>query len=560
MPLLKRKAVEDLVPGRETLYSQAGNVATAGTLVTDNLVQRLLRHRTPVVTVILPSREESSAGKGTDLVEGFVREKEGLPFQQERARLFEHVKKLYKPYGELVNRSFQGKLGARLMKADFLLERKPEPMYKPGILSGSLGIYGTSEANGQFNDRKAIVESLEGIYDLLESRDSPGRLFLDSVRLCAIYDSESKDRVRVIDPGNALAWHATDTAILTLAALQDLSRRRREAGLPESTEEFEKAKTQSSSHHSVSVRADRFHYPRATVIEAALGCVLHALGYAHLSVNRLVARRPLLDDSPVSAEALKTIRRSQFAVRNLFEERADLSAIAKKVIFRMHQYPDGTGYPLQDEGSEAAIPEYARMAQIAADWDELVNPVLLPHPMGRAEAIARLSRLAGDHRPGGRSARYDRVLLDDFLRILKPWAEGERVDLHLGGQRSKKYYCGFVRGYASAESLLPEVCVLKNHQAGEAYAFGRVVFDLAGSRVLLLDEAGKVGASISGTQAEERDAKGDYRVKNAKIREMGKQLPELVCLDDIKDAWSPAEYFDPVYEVSRRPTAISRGR
>ena len=52
-------------------------------------------------------------------------------------------------------------------------------------------------------------------------------------------------------------------------------------------------------------------------------------------------------------------------------------------------------------------------------------------------------------------------------------------------------------------------------------------------------------------RADEKDEKGQYRIKNPKIREMLKHLPSLVCLDDIKDSWSMEEYLDPVFGVAR---------
>jgi hypothetical protein len=137
MPLLKRKAVEDLAAGKDALYSRARNVANAGTLATDTLIQRLLRHRVPVVTVIVPSREEAAGGMGKEEIERIVREKEGLPFALLRNRLFESCKKIYKPYSELINKAFWGKLGEKLIKADFLLERKPDILYRQGIFQRS---------------------------------------------------------------------------------------------------------------------------------------------------------------------------------------------------------------------------------------------------------------------------------------------------------------------------------------------------------------------------------------------------------------------------------------
>jgi hypothetical protein len=340
MPLLKRKAVEELAAGKDFLYSRAGNIANAGALVTDNLVQRLLRHRVPVVTVISLSREDAAKGMGPGDIERIVRAKEEAPFAVLRYRLFECAKKVYKPYSELTNRAFWGKLGEKLIKKDFLLERKPDILYRQGIYAGSMGLFSSSDANSQINDRKAIVDCLEGLYAIFSTADAP-RLYLDSIRLGAIYDADVKDRVRVLDPGNSFAWHATDTAILTLAALASMSARRKAQGLPESKEEFEKQKASITSHTTISVKAERFHYPQETVVDAALGGLLHSLGYAHLTVSRIASRRPLLDDSPRGQAEMKILRKSQFAVRNLFEERSDVSAIAKKVIFQMKQYPDG---------------------------------------------------------------------------------------------------------------------------------------------------------------------------------------------------------------------------
>ncbi len=116
MPLLKRKGVEDLLVGRDMLYSRAGNIAPAGAPVTDSL------------------------------------------------------------------------------KPDFLLERKPDLLFRQGIYAGSLGIYGSTDANGQYDDRKAILDCLDEIYSLLETMEAP-QLYLDSIRLGAIYDAGVKDSI-----------------------------------------------------------------------------------------------------------------------------------------------------------------------------------------------------------------------------------------------------------------------------------------------------------------------------------------------------------------------------
>jgi hypothetical protein len=550
VPLIKRKGVEDISVGKEMLYSRAGNIAPAGAVVTDTLVQRLLRHRVPVVTVIAPSREEASRGIGAADIERIVKEREETEFSVLRHKLFECTKKIYKPYSETTNRAFWGKLGEKLIKPDFLLERRPDILYRNGIYAGSLSLFGSSEGNNQFNDRKAVVDCLDGLYSLVEREEQP-RLYLDSIRLGAIYDAGVKDRIRILDPGNSYAWHAVDTAILTLAALANMSRRRRAQGLPESTEEFERQRNAITSHKTIVVKAERFHYPRETVIDAAMGALLHGLGFAHITINRIASKRPLFDLSPGAQEEIKTIRKSQYVVRNLFDERTDVSAIAKKVMFQMRRYPDGAGYPFAEAADIQFVPEYARMANIADDYDELVNPVLNPHPMGRTEALAFLERRSGDYRPGGSSARYDKVLLAEFLRILKAFEEGERVDLFMEGKRSRRYYCGFAHSYDAEARSLPRVCVLKNAVAGESYAYGRVVFDLEGLKLLLIDAGGKGGTVIDRARMDERDAKGDFRIKNDKIREMLRQLPDLAALDDVKDAWTTEEFSDPVFDVRK---------
>jgi response regulator RpfG family c-di-GMP phosphodiesterase len=117
---------------------------------------------------------------------------------------------------------------------------------------------------------------------------------------------------------------------------------------------------------------------------------------AHASIIRIASKRPLLDASTLSQASVKTLRKSQFVVRNLFEERTDVSAISKKVIFQMNQYPDGSGYPLPESEEFRPVPEFARMASIADDYDELVNPVLHPHPMGRTESLGFLAERSGE--------------------------------------------------------------------------------------------------------------------------------------------------------------------
>ncbi len=53
----------------------------------------------------------------------------------------------------------------------------------------------------------------------------------------------------------------------------------------------------------------------------------------------------------------------------------------------------------------------------------------------------------------------------------------------------------------------------------ESYAYGRVIFDLEGSRILLLGEAGGAGTTIGRDSMDQKDAKGEFRIKNPKIRE-----------------------------------------
>lgn len=126
MPFLKRKSVEDLVAGKDMLYSKAGNIAAAGSMVTDSLIQRLVRNKVPVVTVIYLTKEDEAKGLKAGDVEKLVKDKEDTDFSLLRLLLFESAKKLYKPYSELTNKAFWGKLGEKLIKKDFLLERRPD--------------------------------------------------------------------------------------------------------------------------------------------------------------------------------------------------------------------------------------------------------------------------------------------------------------------------------------------------------------------------------------------------------------------------------------------------
>lgn len=434
-------------------------------------------------------------------------------------------------------------------------------LYRAGIHQGSFTLYNTNDADGLGNDQKAIADILDRMCELLErmeyrsadakpaERTIP-RLFLDSVRLGTIFDAEAKSAVRVLDPGNAFAWHAVDTAILTLYALTNMSMKRRSLGFPESIDEYSRSKRAITSHHTIRTKADRFYYPRETIIQAAIGCVLHSLGYSHTTISRVVSRRPMLSGSEAHKEAVKTVRKGQFVVRNLFSERDDVSAIAKKVIWRMKQYPDGSGYPLIEVPESAIIPEYARMANLADDYDELTNPILNPNPLSRMEALALIRKGCGEYRAGVFSSKYDAALFDEFTQVLKPYEANERVDLFLEGKRSRKYYCGFVRSYSLTRKFLPQVSILKNADADEAYGYGRVIFDLEESRVLVLDEGGRLVGSYRRSELAEGGGGGSPKPMNPKISGMLRNMDALVILDEMKESCALADYVDPVYGVS----------
>ena len=85
------------------------------------------------------------------------------------------------------------------------------------------------------------------------------------------------------------------------------------------------------------------------------------------------------------------------------------------------------------------------------------------------------------HKPGKfePQARFDESLLREFLQILKPFENGEKVYLYPRGKRNESLFVG--RVYAYIGSHMPLISVLKDEKHNKTYRYGDLLFDLPNS-------------------------------------------------------------------------------
>lgn len=532
IPFIEQKSVENLVTGIDILYSPAGNLAGAGVFVDDNLKKRLENHRVPFVTVAHLFKEESGAGKTREDLEKAISEKEKAPLQSLRYRLFERVKKVYKPYNE-EGATFCAPGKKKRVRKDILLERSPESLHRADILAGSQAQIGEGDLRYLYEALKAIHRGIENLAptssEEARSESRIPRIFLESIRLNSIYDASKSDKVRLLNAGNAAAWHATDTAILFLYAAVNMNKQRRLDGLPESTVLFDKSRQRSNQSFSYTAR-DKFSYRDETVLDAAMGALLHAVGLSHTTINAIASKRPTLDGGAGGKLMAKTLRQNIHVAENLLD-REEVSAVAKMICRSQKEYPDGSGYARNREN--AFLHEFSRLFQIIDFYDEHCNPILNPEPFGRMDVILHMLAHSGDYSyspekfvPG---PKFDRSLLMDFLRILKPYEIFEKVHLYRKDTRRPKLYTGYVASYSRAKTYLPIVAILKDEEAERHYSPGALLFDL------------------------ENGLRMNYSIQEKKVTgtEIDSALRDLEIVDLPKAPGEMKSFQDPVFGAER---------
>lgn len=463
----------------ERLLLDAGVYAKAGTSADERIITHLGRHRVRVVPTVSLSYEERRAERGEEeLIREFLAGQSG-PFTTVRTRLYEKLKSCYVPFSE-ADSGFQAPGKRKQIVKGVLLEPRPEKLYLADIDAGSRAIL--PEASVRY-----LRDGLTSLYAMLSrltvrNRETRGkkrripRVGYHTIRLQTRYDGD-----RIATVGDAHVHHAVDCACYFLTAMININKERILAGAPLTEKRFDP--------NSSVEKETLFQYSQDFIVDAALGVLLHALGFAQSEIHQTVSTSTLIDGvSAAEQRRIKILQRNVTVLKNLIRDRHDISSISRMMLVMQKIYPDGSGYPPPNENRY--LHEFVRLFQIIALYDELTNPVTSHTPFSRMEVIQYLRDRAGsylfDRERFTPQSRFDAALLEGFLRILAPFEPGEKVYLYNGERRNAFLFVGRVHSYL--EEPIPLISILKDERSGKTYPFGRLVFHIPSSTGLFMEQ------------------------------------------------------------------------
>lgn len=472
----------------DRLLVDAGVFVKAGRKIDERAIKLLAEYKITFVPTLSLTYEETEKftllPADSSVEDYFIREihKRELPFKTVRNLLLEKLRSIYVPFHEN-NPVFQAKGKKKQIIADKLLEGDPPSLYQPDIDAGSEVLLSTGHI-------RYLTESIKALYKYLESRTYLGpdtrkqknrihRVTLHSIRL---HSSFSGNRLSIV--GDALPWQALDTAIYFLFAMTNMNKKRILKGCPLSVARFDPDKV-------VSVDGEFQYYP-GMICDAAMGVLLHNIGYCHETIHPLLSVRPNLDlKDQASLQKIRSLQKSFYVTRNLLRNRRDLSSITKMICFIQHEYADGTGFPSLN--TNKYLHEILRLFQIIKFYDEMTNPVISKTCFSRFEVIEYLKKHSGEYNYRKDEfvpqKRFDAALLEEFLQILAPYDIGEKLYLYPPEKRNRYYFVG--RVYSYLDSYIPLISILIDERNNKKYRFGELLFYLPGGTAFYL-KGGKI--------------------------------------------------------------------
>ena len=478
MPSIERKNI-DRIRSDDRLLVDISTFSKAGRLLDDKAVKILVRHKALTLSTIKLTYEETERVKKSNgmldpdriISDGIDNRTDQL--MKLRYRLLEKVKSFYMPFRE-THQIFNVSGKKKHLTLGKLLEQEPGPLYDRDIKAGS-------EALMPPNDLKYVGEIVKAIYGVMDRRirpyPEPGkkktkRLSLNSIRLQSVYNA---DRLQTV--GDALPWHAVDTALYFLFTMISINKKRIIRGRAMSLARFDPDKKTDIN--------EEFQYPSEFIIEAAVGILLHKIGYYHDKIQQIVSSKPVfvLEDSR-SQNNIRLMQKNYFIGRNMLKNRDDISSISRMMYSFQYEYSDGTGFPPVND--HKFLHEFVRLFQLVDFYDEMTNPVIGKTAYSRMDVIDYIRKHSGYYSYGRerfiRQKRFDEKLFNEFLEVLAPYEMEEKIYIYPEKNTDEHIFVG--RVYSYLNSYIPLISILKDERSGKRYNFGQLLMFIPTSMIM----------------------------------------------------------------------------
>ena len=476
MPIIERKTL-DRVHNTDFFYLDAGNMIKAGHKAENN-AGALGKFNVSVITVVNPTKEEKAQtldSKLPQLIQHFIEKRSSENNEDLKIRLRETLSSMYVPFSEN-DQAFNIPGKKKYLSENELLTRKLESINFEQVSAGSSRLISKYKLKFAVD----IIKEIQAGYHKLkpleegqkEQRGTMKRIHVNSIRLNSWYED---NRFRTM--GDALINQAIDTALLYLHVFTNINKKRILEDRPMSDSRFDPSKRKSSE--------GIYQYSEDFITEAAVGILLHNIGYSHQKVHQIISGKQVLTPGKVlDDEKIKFIQRSLNVGKHLLD-REDISSISRLICTMQKDYPDGTGFPAPNENKQ--LYEFIRLFHIVQFYDNMVNPVLTRFPYSRMDVIEYMKEHSGEYKYTGekfsKQPLFDSRLLKEFLSVLAPYDKMEKVYLYEKGNHNQQLFVGKVISYPN--SHFPLISILKDERKGKEYRDGSLFMHIPSSSMLV---------------------------------------------------------------------------
>ncbi|QMU99008.1 hypothetical protein F0310_00985 [Borrelia sp. A-FGy1] len=481
MILKEIKKIEDLTEN-DIIFSNIGNLSKLSTRVNDKIIKVLKQGNVTRIPVI-----NNYANIPHEKLVNIINEellKNEINLLKED--LFHSLKEIYKPFSEK-DKIFTIAGKKRLINLNILMEENPDSIYSKEIIEGSFKILPIHKI---ISIQKLLIE-IYNYFDFQKMRNKDNlsnsktikKLYLHSIRrdweLC-------NGKIKTI--GDSVLLHAIDTTIYFLITIAQLNKERAVKDAPRSTSKFFIDK----GHYT---QLTEFFYDNNTILQAALGVLLHPIGLMHINILKELKDKISLKNKETEEKyklKIEYLDKSINISKNLFRMREDISPITKMIINGQKNYLNSKSHT--DIKIKKFTHELIRIFCIIDAYDEMVNPIIIKEPVNPLEAIEFLFQNSEKYhwdtdKPNKhlKNKKFDIEMLKIFLTILAPFDYGEVLDIYTKDSNEPLFK---VVVFEYNVGILPTLSIIKKKD--KSYNIGDVILNLESKEITIKRQSGEV--------------------------------------------------------------------
>jgi len=465
MPFIIQKQTNHLKEN-DLLLANISDLSKIGNNIDDMIIERLKLHNVHSIPVMSPE-----FNKGDEDIKMAALEKLDT-ITELRFELYEKLQNIFIPFNEDdVFFTAKGKR-KRIMK-DSLLRGEIDDMIRGDIQAGSEYLL----SNAKMNILKMYLTKIYEHFNSFRRRDvlTKGkrnvlpRQNFKSIRLNVTYNEKYK---KITNNGDMIIWHAIDTTCYFLLTMININKIRNHEQKPLSSQKY-------NTDENFDI-LEEFRYKDDLIIDAAMGVLLHPMGFYHTSVL------PFMDLHSTDQKKRKTYEQiSQLnanVMGHLLNDRNDISSFTKIIINNQLHYAD-----LEPDQKKSKTPlkkpfihEFTRLFFIVNAYDELSNEFFREKTYNRFDIIQYLKDNSKDYEWDKEkkfsNKRFDKKLLGEFLKMLAIYDKNELLILADKNDKHASLYLTKVHGYFTEN--LPLFSVIKDNTTGHLFEKQQLLIDL----------------------------------------------------------------------------------